>query len=283
MTGFLADPAFKHALAAALLVSLGSAPLGVMLVLRRMTLMGDVMAHAILPGVAVGFMLSGLSISAMSVGGLVAGLTVALLAGLVTRVTALREDASLAAFYLIAVALGVLLIALHGNAQEMEDILFGNAQSIDSDMLRLMGGVTSVTLLTLAVIYRPLVVESFDPVFMRSVRGRGGLYHVLFLMLVVLNMIESYRAMGTLMSAGLMLIPAITAQFWTRSLGPMMGLAAVIAFMGSVGGLWLGFGFSLPPGPVIVLIVGGFYILSLLLGRHGSVRARYFPFRHLEA
>jgi zinc/manganese transport system permease protein len=218
----------------------------------------------------------------MSLGGLAAGLSVALLAGLVTRVTALREDASLAAFYLIAVAAGVLMISLHGNAQDLEDILFGDAMSVTREMLYVMGGVSLFTLAVLALIYRPLVVESFDPVFLRSVGGKGGLIHAVFLTLTVLNMVESYRAMGTLMSAGLMLVPAIAAQFWTQRLIPMLGIAFGIAFSGSVAGLFLAAAYKLPSGPSIILIVGGIYIVSLLVGRYGSVRARYYPFRHLE-
>ena len=111
-----------------------------------------------------------------------------------------------------------MLIALHGSPQQLEDILFGDPKTIDRDMLGLMAGVTSVTLLTLAVIYRPLVVKSFDPIFMRAVRGRGGIYHALFMALVVLNMVEGYRALGTLMASGLLIIPAVISQFWLRRL-----------------------------------------------------------------
>src|SRR5580698_9793288 len=113
----LIDPTMKHALAGAVLLSLGGAPLGVMLVLPRMSLMGDVIAHAILPGTAAGFIMAGMSFSAMSLGGLIAGLAVALAAGLATRFTSIREDANLASFYLLSVAFGILLLALHGSAQ----------------------------------------------------------------------------------------------------------------------------------------------------------------------
>jgi zinc/manganese transport system permease protein len=278
----LADPVFKRALVSGLLVSLSGAPLGVFLVLRRMALMGDVMAHAILPGVAAGFILAGMSLPAMSFGGLVAGLCVALLAGIVTRVSAIREDASLTAFYLMAVALGVLMIALHGSAQDLEDVLFGSPTALDAQALTMMAGVTTVTLLALALIYRPLVVECFDPIFLRAMRGRGGFVHSVFLTLVVLNMVESYRALGTLMAAGLMLIPAIAAQFWTRRLPAMIALAAGIAATGSTLGLGIAFLWKVPSGPAIVLVLGAIYIGSLIGGRHGSVAARYFPFRHFE-
>lgn len=279
---FASDPALKRALVGALLVSLSSAPLGVLLVLRRMSLMGDVIAHAILPGTAAGFILAGMSMPAMSLGGLIAGLAVALASGLASRLTAIREDASLATFYLLAVALGILMLALHGSAQDLEDILFGNAAAINQDMIWLMAGVTSLTLAILAVIYRPLVVESFDPVFMRAVRGPGGFSHGLFMMLVVLNMVEGYRTLGTLMASGLLLVPGVIVQFWTRRLSLMIALAIVVAISASVVGLWLAFIFKVPSGPAIVLVCGLFYLVSLLLGRHGSIRARYFPFRHLR-
>jgi zinc/manganese transport system permease protein len=282
MLGPFADPAMKRALAGALLVSLSGAPLGVILVLRRMSLMGDVIAHAILPGTAAGFIMAGMSFPAMSIGGLVAGLSVALFAGLATRFTALREDASLVSAYLIAVAIGILLLALHGSAQDLEDILFGDATAIDHQMLLIMGAVTSITLLILAVIYRPIVVESFDPIFMHAVRGKGGFYHVLFMMLVVLNMVEGYRALGTLMASGLLIIPAVAVQFWARKLFGQMLLATVIACFSSAMGIWLAQAAHVPTGPAIVLIIGAIYIFSFLCGHYGSVRARYFPFRHLK-
>ena len=118
LSPFLDYGFMRRALAGACALSLGAAPLGVFLVLRRMSLMGDAMSHAILPGVAAGFLLAGLSLGAMMLGGIVTGLAVALLAGLVARLTPLREDASFAAFYLISLGLGVLVSkATHGSFQ----------------------------------------------------------------------------------------------------------------------------------------------------------------------
>jgi len=279
---FIDYPFMRHALVGCILVALGSAPLGVMLVLRRMSLVGDAMAHAILPGIALGFICAGLSVTAMSIGGLVAAFVVMLAAGLATRFTDLREDASLAGFYLMALALGVLLVSTHGSALDLVNFLFGSVLSVDDASLRFMAVVTSVTLLTLAVIYRPLVTESFDPVFMRSVRGRGGIYHMIFLMLVGLNMVAGFQALGTLMAVGLMIVPAVAARFWTRTLLSLTVTAVGIAIISAFGGLVLSYDLNAPSGPAIILVTGSIYIMSLLFGRYGSLRARYFPFRHLE-
>src|SRR5258706_5550013 len=113
----------RRALIASLALSLGSGPVGVLLMLRRMSLIGDAMSHAVLPGAAVGFLVSGLSLWGMTVGGIAAGLTVAIGAGVVSRHTVLREDATFAGFYLASLALGVLLVSTHGSNIDLLHIL----------------------------------------------------------------------------------------------------------------------------------------------------------------
>ena len=278
------DYAFmRRALSGCIMIALGGTPLGVFLILRRMSLMGDAMAHAILPGIALGFIFAGLSVPIMSLGGVAAGLCVVLLTGLTARYTNLREDASLAAFYLMALALGVLLISTHGTALDLVHLLFGSVLAIDNMALGLMVSVTTITVLTLAVIYRPLVIESFDPNFMRAVRGKGGFYHILFLTLVVLNLVAGFQALGTLMAVGLMVVPAVAARFWTRHLFAMIAIAVGIAIFSSYIGLVLSYQLNGPSGPAIILVAGLVYMVSMLFGRYDSIRARFFPFRHLQA
>lgn len=279
---FLSFGFMRKALVGGFLLSCGAAPLGVMLSLRQMSLIGDAMAHAVLPGVAAGFLLSGASISMMSLGGFIAGILVALLAGLVSRSTLLKEDANLAAFYLMAMALGVLLISLRGNSVDLMHLLFGSVLAVDRAALLLMAGVSSVTIIIFALYYRAFLAEAFDPVFLRSVSRAGSFYHLLFLVLVVINLVAGFQAMGTLMAVGLMMIPAVAARFWAREFAPMVVVAALIGCCACVVGLCLSFSVDVPSGPAIILCAGGFYVFSLLFGRWGSVRARYFPFRHLE-
>ena len=282
LVGPFADFTFmKRGLVACLALALGSGPVGVFLVLRRMSLIGDTMAHSVLPGAAVGFMLAGLSLPAMGLGGFLAGITVALVSGLVTRYTPQKEDASFAAFFMISLALGVLLVSTHGSTVDLMHVLFGTILAVDDSALLLMASVATVSVVVFAIIYRPLVAECFDPAFLRSVGGRGGLVHTLFLVLVVLNMVSGFQALGTLMAVGLMMLPAVAARFWVRQVWSLAALSVLIAFASGYAGLVLSYRFNLPSGPAIVLTAGGFYLASLLLGPRGGLLSGLSNRRHL--
>jgi len=264
----------RRALVACLAIALGAAPVGCFLLLRRMSLMGDALSHAVLPGAAVGFLLAGFSLPAMSLGGFVAGVAVALLAALVSRYTAQREDASFAAFYLISLAVGVLLVSSRGSPVDLMHLLFGSVLAVDDDALLSLAGIASATLLCLALGYRGLLLECFDPQFLRAVSGGGGPIHALLLVLVVANLVAGFQALGTLMALGLMMLPAAAARFWARGVGAMIALAVVFALCSAWLGLLLSYHFDLPSGPAIVLTAGAAYIVSLLLGHSGGLRRR---------
>lgn len=279
-----ADFAFmRHALVGCLALALGCAPIGLFLVLRRMSLVGDAMSHAILPGAAIAFIAYGLSLTAMSIGGLIAGLVVVLAAGLVTRATRLKEDASFAAFYLVSLASGVLLVSKWGNNVDLMHILFGSVLAVDRAALLFLAGVATVTLLVLALLYRALVVESFDPDFLRAVGGGGAWAHFAFLILVVLNLVAGFQALGTLMAVGLMMLPAASARLWARELPAMLGIALVLALAAAYIGLLVSYHANLPSGPAIILTAGIGYFASLALGQHGGLLQRWWKSRHLEA
>jgi len=273
----------RRALVGVLALALGSGPIGTLLILRRMSLMGDALSHAVLPGVALGFLVGGLSLPAMSLGGFVAGLVVALLSGLVARLTPLREDASFAAFYLISLALGVLIVSLRGSNVDLLHVLFGTILSLDRPALLLIAAAATVTLLAMAVLYRPLVLECFDPGFLRSVGVRGGQIHALFLALVVLNLVAGFQALGTLMAVGLMMLPAAAARFWAREVWSLAAASAAIALIAGYAGLLARYHWSLPSGPAIILAAGVIHLLSLSLGTRESLRTRYLRRRHLTA
>lgn len=249
--------------------------------LRRMSLTADVLAHGILPGVAAGFLLAGLSLPAMAAGGLVAGLVVALGAGALSRATGGREDASLAALYLIALAAGVAMVSWRGGAVELTALLFGSALGVDDAALLLMAGSTSLTLATLAFAWRPLVLECFDPGFGRAAGARGALWHMVFLGLVVLNLIAAFQALGTLMAVGLMMLPAIAARHWAGGIAGMVTAAVGLAALATLAGLLLSFHADVPAGPAVVLSAGALWAVSVTCGPEGGLLARLLRRRHL--
>jgi zinc/manganese transport system permease protein len=277
------DEAARRALVAIVVLSFGSAPIGVFLMLRRMSLTGDAMSHAILPGVAVAFLLSGMNRVMMTIGGLIAGLLVAVLSGLMTRVTDMKEDASLAVFYLVALALGVTLVSSHGSSHELIEILFGDVQTIDAGALYLIAFNTTLTLAALAAIYRPLVMECVDPLFMR-VAGRAGAFaHLIFMAFVVVNLVSAYNALGTLLAVGMMILPAGIARFWSRDISRVIFVAIVSAILSGYIGLVLSAATGAPAGPSVVLMAGAIYFVSMIVGPAGGLVRRFAPGRHLEA
>ena len=273
----------RRALVGMLALSLGAAPIGVFLMLRRMSLTGDAMAHAILPGAALGFLVAGFNLFAMTLGGIVAGFAVAIGAGVVARVTQLKEDASLAAFYLVSLALGVLIVSMRGSNIDLLHVLFGSVLALDNATLILLAAFATVTLLVLALVWRPLVLECVDPGFLRSVSRAGAPVHIAFMALVVLNLVGGFHALGTLLAVGIMMLPAIAARFWATDLTRMIAIAVAVAFASGYGGLLLSYHLGAPSGPAIILVAGVLYAASLALGPVGGLRRRFAPGRHLEA
>jgi zinc/manganese transport system permease protein len=273
----------RRALVGVLVLALGAGPIGVFLMLRRMSLVGDAMAHAVLPGAAIGFMISGLNIFAMTAGGLIAGFVVALLAGLVARATELKEDASLAVFFLISLAVGVTIISVRGTNIDLLHFLFGSVLALDDRTLILIAVNATLTLLGLALIYRPLVLECVDPLYLRSVSKAGGPVHLTLLALLVINLVSGFHALGTLLAVGIMMVPAAIGRFWSRDITGMIAIAVLAGMLSGYAGLLLSFHTSAPAGPAVILVAGILYAISLLFGSVGGLLRQIFPGRHLEA
>jgi len=270
------DYAFmRRALAAAVILALGGAPLGVFMTLRRMTLVGDALSHAILPGIAVAFLIAGLSVWAMTVGGVSAAILVALLVAFLTRFTRMKEDAAFSLVYLLALAAGVTLLSMKGSNANLFHLLFGNVLGIDGESLALVTGASCLSLFVLSALYRCLVVEGFDPDFLR-VAAAGhwltGWTRSLFFILLMINLVAAFQALGTLMSLGLMILPALAARFWSRNIDMLIPVSIGIGVVSAYAGLLVSFTLQAPSGPAIVLIAGGVALLSALLGRVGSAR-----------
>jgi zinc/manganese transport system permease protein len=259
----------RIALVACFALALANGPLGIFLLLRRMALDGDVLSHAVMPGAALGFVYAGHSLTALSIGGLASGTIVAALTGLAGGAASARRDAGLVAFYLVTLAVGVTLVAFFGSNVDTVRVLFGSVLAIDSRALLQIATVSSLTMLLLALFYRPMAVASFDPVFLRMVGGHGMLG--LFVGLVLLNLVVSFQAFGTLLAIGPILLPAAAARCWSNRPGTMITLASAFGMLSSYAGLLLSYHRNLPSGPAIVMAAGAIYGFSLLISFASNV------------
>ncbi|HET7847556.1 MAG TPA: metal ABC transporter permease [Pseudolabrys sp.] len=281
----LRDANVRHSLVAVLALALSAGPIGVFLMLRRMSLVGDAMSHAILPGVAIGFLAAGLSVFSMTIGGLIAGIIVALLSGVISRGTELQEDASFAVFLLLSLALGIVLVTAQGiDIEHLMEFLFGETEArMSGEKVLVIAVNTTISLIGLALIYRPLVLECVDPHFLRSVSPAGGAAHLVFLALLVLNLVSGFHALGTLLGVGIMIIPAAISRFWARDISKLIAVSAASALIAGVAGVLISFHARIPAGPAVTLSAGVLYLASVAVGPVGGVVWRAFPGRHLEA
>ena len=272
----------RRALAGCLALSLGATPIGVFLMLRRMSLAGDAISHAILPGAAIGYLIAGLSLGAMTLGGLIAGIAVALAAGGVARHSVIKEDTSLATFYLMSLSAGVLIISMRGSNVDLLHVLFGSVLALDNDALLLLGSFASCSIVAIALGLRLIVLECCDPTHLARISRLSPLAHYGFMVLVVLNLIGGFHALGTLMAVGIMILPSAAARLWVDDIVALILTAVLIAFAGSLAGLLLSYYANLPAGPAIVLTLGGLYLLSMAIGPLGPWWNRRRPHWHFE-
>lgn len=260
------DYAFmRRALVVAFASALAGAPAGVMLVQRRMSLMGEALSHGVLPGIALAYFFFGMNSLAFGVGGTLAGLLIALLSYAVSQKTALKEDATFSSFYLIALALGFFILSMKGTNAHIMHLLFGNILAVDANGLMFVSITSTATLLVFALFYRPLVYDCFDPLFMQSLQVKVSYYNALFLGLIVVNLVAACQSLGTLMALGLMIIPAVTAKLLSNQLLRIFQWALLIGVFSSYGGLLISYHCNWPASPTIILMAGLIY--GVVLGR----------------
>ncbi|EJF82057.1 metal ABC transporter permease [Bartonella doshiae] len=266
----------QNALIGSILLSISACPIGVFLMLRGMSLTGDAISHAILPGVATAFLFCGFSLISMTLGGIVAGIIVTLATALTSRNSFQKEDASMTVFYLIALATGVIIISLKNATIDLLHLLFGSVLALDTQALWLIATIMLITMCSLCILWRALVVESFDPLFFKSLSPLSKYVHISLLGLVVLNLVGGFQSLGTLLSVGIMMIPAISARFWLSRLGPICVLSTFFGITASICGLLLSFHLSLPSGPAIIIAAGFIYFLSCFISPRGLL-VTWFP------
>ena len=264
------DPETLRAVAGALALAFGGAPLGVLLIARRMSLVGDGLSHAILPGAALAYLVAGPDPLALTAGALIAGTVVAAAASWLSRTRRLPEDASFAVLYLSALALGVLLIGRQERADELLHLLFGDSTALDGAGLLLAASAATATLVCIALFIRGFLADSADPVFMRASGLHGGALHMLLMVLVALNLVAGFRAFGALMTVGLIMVPAAAARFWARAYAGQALAAIGLATLAGGAGLMLATALEAEPGPLMVLVAAALFVLSGVFGPVGG-------------
>jgi len=264
-------PFMLRAFAASVMVGVLCAVMGTYVVLRGMAFLGDALAHAILPGVAIAYLLHG----NLLVGALVAAVVIALGIGVFSRQGTIKEDTAIGILFAAALSLGVALISsIKTYAVDLSHILFGNVLGVSSADLWLTGGLGLLILLTVLLLFKPFLVISFDPVLAATMRLPADLLRMLMLVLLALTVVVSLQTVGVGLAAAMLVTPAATAYLLTRRLVPMMLLSALLGGLSSVIGLYLSYYIDVVSGAAIVLTATLFFLFAFLFGPRQGVWRR---------
>lgn len=273
MMQFLFEPwayAFmQRALLASVIVGVLCAVIGCYVVLRSMAFLGDALAHAILPGVAVAYLLDG----SLLVGALISAVIVALFIGLLSRQGVLKEDTAIGILFAAALSLGIALISSARTfAIDLSHILFGNVLGVTTGDLWLTGGLGALILLATGLLYKPFLVISFDPVLAATLRLPAHLLRSVMLILLALTIVVSMQTVGVGLVAAMLVTPGATAYLLTRRLPTMMAVAAGVGALSALIGLYLSYYLNIASGAAIVLTATLFFSIAFLLSpRRGFV------------
>ncbi len=261
LTTWLSEP-FQYAfmlrgLGASLIVGVVCPILGAYVVLRGMAFFGDALAHIILPGVVIAFLLD----LPLALGALVVGLLAALAINAISQRTDMREDAAIGVVFAGSFALGVALISTQRSyALDLAHILFGNLLGVSVADLWLMGGLSLLVLATIFSFYKEFLVLSFDPILATTLRLPVKFLQNLLMVLLAVVIVISLQAVGVALVLAMLVTPASTAYLLTRRLPTMMAIAAGLGALSSILGLYLSFYANMASGPAIVLVQTAFFI-----------------------
>jgi zinc/manganese transport system permease protein len=260
------DAALFTAFGGALALAFGAAPLGVLLIGRRMSLVGDSLSHATLPGAAIAYVLAGPDPWMLTLGALIAGVVVAVSSTLLARVGRMPEDAAFAVLYLTALAIGIVILRRSASAEVVHSLLFGSPGALDRPGLILAAGAAITTIAALFFHGRRLAAAADESAAMLTPGVKGGLDQALLMFLVALNLVAGFRAFGALMTVGLIMVPAAAARFWADRFQGRIVAAVVISAVSSAAGLAAARAFDVEPGPAMVLAAASMFVLSAILG-----------------
>ena len=258
-------PFMQRGIAATLLVGVVCAIVGAFIVLRAMAFFGDALAHAILPGVAVGYLVGNGARGPLFWGALVAALIASFGIGAISRGTKIREDTAIGIVFAGMFALGVALIStVRSYSVDLAHFLFGDVLGVSNSDLVMMAFFGAIIILVVLVFYKEFLVLSFDPLLATTLRLPARLLEYLLLILIALAIVVSLQTVGVALMVAMLVTPAAAAFLLTRRLPIMMALAAAIAGLSGVIGLYISYYANIASGAAIVLTTTALFILAWL-------------------
>jgi manganese/iron transport system permease protein len=258
----------QRGFAAAVIVGALCALVGCYVVLRSMAFMGDAMAHAILPGIAIAYLLNG----NLQVGALIAAIAVALGIGFFSQGGEIKEDTAIGILFSAALSLGVALISsIRTYAVDLSHILFGNVLGVSPANLGLIGGLAAAVILTVIIFYRPFLVVTFDPVLAKTLRMPTGLLRNLMLVLLSVTIVISLQTVGIGLVAAMLVTPAAAAYMLTRRLPVMMAYSIVFGVLSGIIGLYLSYYLNIASGASIVLVATLIFLVAYFFSPRGRI------------
>ncbi len=269
LIGLIVDPMgypfMVRGLLAVVMVGIVCATVGTYVILRGMAFFGDALAHAILPGVAVGYLVSGGARGPVFWWGLGTAVLTAIGIGVIGKGAQIKEDTAIGIIFSGMFALGIALISsARSYAVDLAHFLFGDVLGVSQADLWLTGVLGGVVLLTILALYKEFLVLSFDPVLAVTLRLPSSLLHYLLLILIALTIVVSLQTVGVALMVAMLVTPAATAYLLTRRLPTMMALSALIGALSGIVGLYLSYYVSVASGAAIVLVCTAFFLLTLL-------------------
>ena len=251
----------QRGLLAAIIVGILCALLGCYVVLRSMAFLGDAIAHSVLPGVAIAYLL-GVN---LTIGALAAAIFVALGVGFLSRQGAVKEDTAIGILFTAALALGVGLISsIRTYAVDLSHILFGNLLGVSQNDLWLTAGLGLFIIIAVLLAYKPFLLVSFDPVLAKTLRLNVGFYRTLMIVLLSVTIVISMQTVGVGLVAAMLVTPAATAFLLTRRLPVMMAIASALGALSSLVGLYASYYLNIASGSAIVLTATLFFLIAFL-------------------
>lgn len=262
----------QRGLLASVLVGILCAVVGCYVVLRSMAFLGDAMAHAILPGVAAAYLLK----MDLLTGALVAAILVALGIAFFSRFGTVREDTAIGILFAGALSLGVVMISTAKTyAGDLTHILFGNVLGVSTGDIWLTAGVGFVVLATIVLLYKELLVVSFDPVLAATLRLPAELLRAVILVVLALTIVVSLQTVGVGLVTAMLVTPGATAQLLCKRLPAMMAVSAAVGAVSSVVGLYLSFYVNIASGAAVVLVATLIFVLIFFFSPQKGVVWRF--------